>query len=394
MIVFELLFWLSLIFVSYALLIYILFKGKQYNRFFAAFINTIVPVIGSVPTFIIACKYEKRLGINSEKINETKMKYISIALQLLSVFLLFLPIFSVASGSISGINMIFGKAVEGEVIRPTLILSYMAVLPVLSAVLNYFYSHNNINNFITYSAALVNVLSVQVLNFVISSNGAKTTLFFWLYSILGVAVMFISIIRMILCRDKFLATLEHKEKSEYIKSQQDKDEKISAAKTEQRTYKCAKCGKSVPKGTICSCIELRSHSLNPDPLNNEDASPAPDSYCVYCKKPLSEGESCNCQGEGFGITIKNEASKERKCMYCGQLLVGESTCVCEKIMKNSSPVQNNGGAAEEPKRYFKSQVEKSNSIVADELAELEKKINSRFEKVIENMDLTSSGDKN
>ena len=72
-------------------------------------------------------------------------------------------------------------------------------------------------------------------------------------------------------------------------------------------------------------------------------------------------------------------------------MVGESTCVCEKIMENSTPIETENGAKEEPKRYFESQVEKSNNIVADELAELQKKINSRFEQVIENMDLTTSG---
>lgn len=391
MIVFEFLFWLLLILVSYVSLIFILFKGRQYNRFFATFISTIVPIIGSVPTFIIACKYERRIGGRINKISETKIKYILIGLQLLSVILMFLPVFSVSSGSISGINLIFGKAVEGEVLRPTMILSYMLVLPVLSAVLNYFYNENNISNFITYSVSLVNILSLQLLNFVIASNGAKPTLFFWLYSLLGIAVMFVSIVRMIMIRDKFLRKLEAKENDEELTGQKKKNEEILNLQNQSRTYKCAKCGNQVAKGTICSCIERRMHtsSLNTSDADNSDT--VPDSYCVYCKKPLGEGESCNCQGEGFGITIKNEASKERKCIYCGQPLVGESTCVCEKIMKNSTPIETENGAKEEPKRYFESQVEKSSSIVADELAELQKKINSRFEQVIENMDLTTSG---
>ena len=391
MILFEFLFWLLLVLVSYVSLIFILFKGRQYNRFFATFISTIVPIIGSVPTFIIACKYERRIGGRINKISETKLKYTLIGLELLSVILMLLPVFSVSSGSINGINLIFGKAVDGEVLRPTMILSYMLVLPVLSAVLNYFYDENNISNFITYSVSLVNILSLQLLNFVIASNGAKPTLFFWIYSLLGIAIMFVSIVRMIILRDKFLRKLEAKENDEELTGQKKKNEDILNMQNQSRTYKCAKCGNQVAKGTICSCIERRMHT---SPLNASDADTldtAPDSYCVYCKKPLGEGESCNCHGEGFGITIKNEVSKERKCIYCGQPLVGESTCVCEKIMKNSTPIETENGAKEEPKRYFESQVEKSNNIVADELAELQKKINSRFEQVIENMDLTTSG---
>ncbi len=391
MIVFEFLFWLLLILVSYGTLIYILFKGRQYNRFFATFINTIVPIIGSVPTFIIACKYERQIGGRINKISETKIKYILIGLQLLSVLLMFLPVFSVSSGSISGINLIFGKAVEGEVLRPTMILAYMLVLPVIAAVLNFFYNENNISNFITYSVSLVNILSLQILNFVISSNGAKPTLFFWLYSILGVAIMFVSIVRMIMLRDSFLRKLEAKENDEELSNQKKKNDDNLISQNQSRTYKCAKCGNMVPKGTICSCIERRMRASTANPSDANDLGKAPDSYCVYCKKPLSEGESCNCQGEGFGITIKNEASKDRKCIYCGQPLVGESTCVCEKIMKNSAPIETENGTKGEPKRYFESQVEKSSNIVADELAQLEKKINSRFEQVIENMDLTTSG---
>lgn len=391
MIVFEFLFWLLLILVSYGTLIYILFKGRQYNRFFATFINTIVPIIGSVPTFIIACKYERQIGGRINKISETKIKYILIGLQLLSVLLMFLPVFSVSSGSISGINLIFGKAVEGEVLRPTMILAYMLVLPVIAAVLNFFYNENNISNFITYSVSLVNILSLQILNFVISSNGAKPTLFFWLYSILGVAIMFVSIVRMIMLRDSFLRKLEAKENDEELSNQKKKNNDNLISQNQSRTYKCAKCGNMVPKGTICSCIERRMRASTANLSDANDLGKAPDSYCVYCKKPLSEGESCNCQGEGFGITIKNEASKDRKCIYCGQPLVGESTCVCEKIMKNSAPIETENGTKGEPKRYFESQVEKSSNIVADELAQLEKKINSRFEQVIENMDLTTSG---
>ena len=75
-------------------------------------------------------------------------------------------------------------------------------------------------------------------------------------------------------------------------------------------------------------------------------------------------------------------------MYCGQVLVGESTCVCEKIMKRSAP------AEVESKKYFESQVEKGNSFVADELADLEKKINSRFEHVIESMESIEYEEKN
>jgi len=67
------------------------------------------------------------------------------------------------------------------------------------------------------------------------------------------------------------------------------------------------------------------------------------------------------------------------------VLVGESTCVCEKIMKNSVPASSEDDQDTMSKAYFKSHVEKGSTKVNDELNELEKKINQRFEKVKESM---------
>ena len=381
---FEIILWIALIYVAYVQLIYILFKGKQYNRLFASFINTIVPIVGSVPAFIIASKFEKRIGGITTKVNENLLRRIQIGLQILSVIVLFLPFFSNGSASISGMNLIFGKASEENVVRPTLILIYLVVFPLVCAAINYFYNKNNINTFISYSCSLLNVISLILLKFVVASGGTNAKIWLWLYCLINVGTMFISTVLMVVCRNKFLYKLENQEKSQYIKEQQTGEEQ----KVVNNTYKCAKCGNDVLKGTICSCIERRLSVSKEASFLDENSTP-PDSYCIYCKKPLAEGEGCNCLGDGFGITIKNESPKSRKCLYCGQLLIGESTCVCEKIMKNSEPAQNQDGKKEEPKHFFEAQVEKSSNIVADELSELQKKINSRFEQVKETMNLSS-----
>lgn len=379
---FEILLWIALAFVVYIQLTYILFKGKQYNRIFATFINIIVPIVGSVPTFIIACNYEKRIGGFADKLNEKIMRYVQLGLQLASVLILFLPFFSNEQASSSGINMIFGKASDDSVVRPTIILIYLIVLPVVSALINFFYNKNNINNFISYSVALLNVLSAILMNFVVTSGSASTKLWLWIYCLVNVGAMFVSVLLLVIHRNKMLSSIDisfNKEKGEDTNS-------LNGSPQKNNTYICSKCGKSVVKGTICSCIEKRL-SLSRENANNASATERPDGFCIYCKRPLFKDEKCNCLGEGFGITIKNEASQSRKCMYCGQELVGESTCVCEKIMKNSSPAQNSEGETKEPKRFFEEDVEKSSSMVADEISELEKMINSRFEKVKESMNL-------
>ena len=152
----------------------------------------------------------------------------------------------------------------------------------------------------------------------------------------------------------------------------------------------------VKKGNLCTCIPKKSELIKiPDNQNgvkkeNENNKILPASFCLYCKKTLSVGETCTCQGEGFGITIKSEPNTNRKCMYCGQVLVGESSCVCEKIMKNSAPATEDN----EPKKYFESQIEKGNSFVADELAELEKIINSKFDIVKESIESATGNTSN
>ncbi|MBO5742684.1 MAG: hypothetical protein J6R68_00115, partial [Clostridia bacterium] len=253
---------------------------------------------------------------------------------------------------------------------------------VMSAFINFFYKKHNINNFITYSVSLLNILSMILLNFVVSSGDASAKIWLWIYCYINIGCMFTSSLLMVIHRTNYLVSLDNT----YNKDFDDKEQKSEDALPKNNTYICSKCGKEVLKGTICECIEKRlSASREKSEETNNVARP--DGYCIYCKRPLSEGEKCNCLGDGFGITIKNEAPKNRKCMYCGQILVGESTCVCEKIMKNSSPVQNSDGETKEPKRFFEEQVEKSSSIVADEISELEKKINMRFEHVKESMNL-------
>jgi hypothetical protein len=384
---FEILLWLMLIFVAYVQLTVILFKGKQYNRLFATFINLIVPIVGSVPTFIIACNYEEKITGLTDKLSGKTLRYLQIGLQLLSVILLFLPFFSSESASSSGINMIFGKAVEGSVVRPTMLLIYLVVFPVVSSIINFAYDKNNINNFISYSVSLLNILSIILLNFVLTTGNVESTIWAWLYCYVNVAIMYLSTTLLIVHRNSVLEYMDKEEKSESESESETADE----AKTKNNTYICSKCGKDVIKGTICSCIERRLSASRETSLNT-DSENRPHGFCIYCKRALSEGEKCNCLGDGFGITIKNELPKSRKCMYCGQELIGESTCVCEKIMKNSVPVQNTDGQNEEPKHMFKEDIEKSSSKVADEISELEKMINLRIAQVKETMNLKSDSD--
>lgn len=369
------LFWLLIFLTSYCAIEYILFKGKQYNRFFATFINTAVPVIGSIPAFIMACKYEARIHDYTRKIKNKHVKYVIIAMQAVSILLLLLPFYTAGSGMISGFELIFGSSDTKGVI----FLIYIAILPVISACLNFFLDKTNMSNFVTYFVSLLNALSVILFNFIITSDEMSATVCIWIYAVFNVLIMLASLVSMVVTRDLFLFRLEYSEKIEYIKEQKQRAEKKLENKPDTTMYKCAKCGSLVTKGSICTCITNAKKDI-PESKSADESADIPASYCIYCKKPLKDGDTCNCQGDGFGITIKNEPGKNRKCMYCGQVLVGESTCVCEKIMKRSAP------AEVESKKYFESQVERGNSFVADELADLEKKINSRFEHVIESME--------
>ncbi len=374
-------FWTLIFLISYAAIEFVLFNGRQHNRFFATFLNTVVPVIGSVPAYIMACKYEKRIYANSRNVKNIIVKYIIIGMQAVSILLLFTPFYKTDSGFVSGFGLIFGSGNGEGVIKPMIFLIYLVVFPLISAALNFFMNKTNISNFITYSVSLLNAMSVLMFDFILSSDEMSATAFIWIYAIFNTFIMLASFVSMIVTRDMYLFRLEYSEKIEYIKEQKLKAEKKLENKPDDNMYKCSKCGKLVEKGTICECI---TSAKKEDESEEKSDNNPPSSYCIYCKKPLNAGESCDCQGEGFGITIKNEPSKNRKCMYCGQVLVGESTCVCEKIMKKSEPVQN------ESKKFFESQAEMGASFVADELADLEKKINSRFEHVIESIEATEN----
>ncbi len=390
MLILEWLFWIFLIYVTYFQLIYILFKGKQYNRFFATFINTIIPIVGSVPTYIMACKYEKRIGGITEQIDAKVLKFVLIGVQLLTLPAMLLPIFSADGSGISVVNLIFGKSMSEIEVQSIIFLIYMPLLPLIASVLNYFFDKNNICNFLSYFFSLINVISMQFINIIMSENEVSATVFFWICNILAVLVMLISILLMIKYRDKALFKLEYREKIEYIKMQKQKAEKKEQSTPAANTYKCSRCGSIIPKGTICQCIEKKKSSIAEPALSADNEKTEHARYCIYCKKQLSENETCDCQGDGFAITTRATASKTRKCIYCGQVLIGESTCVCEKIMKNSEPAPDNSeNSGSDPKMYFESQVEKGNQYVADELAELERKINLQFEHVIENINATS-----
>ena len=385
-------FWILFFVVCYASIVFILFKGKQHNRFFGTLLCTIFPIVGSLPGYIIASKYERRISNNSKKINNNILKYIIVAMQILSVLLLLLPYYRFGSQSASMFNLIFGGSTYGEVIKPVVYMSYIIILPVLSAIANLIFKKSNVSNFATFFISFLNMFSVLVYSFIITAfRDVSSTLMIWVYAIFNVLIIGGSIVSLVVNRDRFLFELEYSEKIEYIKEQKKKVEKKQEEVPEKNTYKCSKCGNRVEKGTHCSCLEKKSRLIvttQSDLSSSDDVKTGkgsesflPASFCVYCKKPLGVGEACDCQGSGFGITVKNESDSERKCSYCGKVLVGESTCVCEKIMKNSSPrISNN-----DTKKYFESEVEKGNVFIANELAQLEQKINSKFDLVKDNI---------
>lgn len=313
-------------------------------------------------------------------------------MQIVSVLVLLAPFYKVGNVRIDLMSVIFGSHATQNVIRNASFLIYVVILPVISVVVNLWLTKTNISNFFTYFVSFVNTASVLLFSSIVtifnSDNEVIMTSVVWLYAILNLFIMAMSMFSLVVTRDNFLFKLEYSEKIEYIKEQKQKAEKTTEEAPAENMYKCSKCGKMVKKGSLCTCIPKKSDLVKaPEPLdatNNTEKNEAfaPASFCLYCKKPLSVGEACTCQGEGFGITIKTEPNTNRKCMYCGQVLVGESSCVCEKIMKNSAPATED----KEPKKYFESQIEKGNSFVADELAELEKMINSKFDIVKESIE--------
>ncbi len=371
-----------LIYVSYFKVVGLLFRGNQYNKYFATFLSTVVPVLGSAPAIVMASKYERRVGGFADRLNESKLRLCTIAVQLVTVILLFTPFFKSQGVYASGINLIFGLS-EGDitVFTPSYFLVFLLVLPIASSVVSFLYYDNNIHNVASYIISLFCALAVSVIA-LFSDSGAQLTAtpVLWLYCILNVAIMLLSVFSIIKVRNRFLLDIESEESQ--IAEPEDiplpQEQPQSEPVIPEGTYKCSKCGEFVPKGTICPCRSNNMNSL--DKLMTEQNKKESSDVCVYCRRALKPGEKCNCEGDGFGITVKPEQFEGRKCKYCGEILIGDSVCVCEKIMKNSKPAS----PQIEPipvKKYFEAETESATSHISDEMAELEKKIEERLSQV-------------
>ncbi len=391
-------FFAFLIYVSYFEIVSILFRGKQSNRFFATILCTVAPIFGSVPGIIIATKYERRIGGIETKINGHTVRIITIIMQMATVFMLFLPFFKSDGIYASGTNVIYGLTMGGETIfMPAKFLMYLIYAPFVVAVLNIVDIKHNISNVISYVVALVMALTIVLIAMYVDIDASlKNTSWLWVYAILNVAIMFLSEISIIGIRNKFLLKVEdeeekmEKERPEDVQQEELIDNQESEPQTNtdspvlpvvETTYKCSRCGNIISKGQVCPCREEK------DTLSKILASTAKEEkgvFCVYCHRKLNEGEVCTCEGDGFGITITPELSERRKCQYCGQVLVGDSICVCEKIMKKSVPASPETDETD-LKLYFKQQAKESSTKITDELAELERKINEQFSKVKENI---------
>lgn len=379
-----------LIYVSYFKIVCLLFRGKQYNRFFATFLSTVIPVVGSVPAFIMASKYERRVGGMAARMNDTILRYLIIAVQLVSVVLLFCPFFKSDGIHASGINLVFGLNVNDvSVFKPAYFLMYLIITPFISAALNAIYVKYNIRNVVSYICSLISCLTVFAFAvFADSDAGLNATFVLWLYCIAQVVVMLLSFFSLVKVRNEFLLKLEQEEAGDVpqnpaIPESKPEKEAVPLSPVDTGTYRCAKCGTYVPKGTVCPCREEKRVTL--DKLMAEQNEKETSDFCVYCKRALQPDEVCNCVGDGFGITVKPEQFEGRKCRYCGQILVGDSTCVCEKIMQKSKPADEHAGSAE-PRAYFEQSVHLETTHVSDEMAELEKKIEEKFSDVISSLD--------
>ncbi len=376
---FTIIFLAFLIYVSYFKIVGLLFRGRQYNRFFATLISTVLPVIGSVPAFIMASKYERRVGGIATRMNDYVLRCSIIALQLISVFLLFCPLFESDSMTASLINMIFGLNMgDITIFKSAYFLLYIVIAPFVAAVINALDVKFNIRNVLSYVVALISCLTVFAIAVFADTDGEfEATFVLWLYCLAQVTIMLLSVFSLIKVRNRFLLCLEKEESQEEVVSSEAPAEPKNVTPA-SGTYKCAKCGSFVPKGTICPCREETKVTL--DKLMAQQNEKETSDFCVYCKRALAPGEACNCVGEGFGITVKPEQFEGRKCRYCGQILVGDSTCVCEKIMKNSKPADEHAGSAE-PRAYFEQSVHLETTHISDEMAELEKKIEAKFSEV-------------
>lgn len=363
-----------LLYVSYIKIVGLLFRGKQKNRFFGFFLSTVVPVFGSIPSYILATKYERRVGGFAPKMNGYALRCIIIAMQMISVFMLFFPFFKTAGIYADGINLLIGLDVDGEpIFRQTNWLSYLIIAPFFSAIINAVDVRHNIHNALTYVVALVCALTVSLVALFVNTDGSLApTYLLWCYCILNVLIMLFSIFSLVNIRNRRLSILEAEEETIYnAESQQRFD---SSEVVSDDMYKCAKCGNLVKKGTVCKC---RNALDTLDKVMERENQKESSKICVYCRRTLQKGEKCNCMGDGFGISVKTEQYEGRKCKYCGQILVGDSTCVCEKIMNKSAPISEDA----KPQTYFVHNAEESMEKISGEMDELERKINSRFSKV-------------
>lgn len=381
--VFMLIFLVLLLYVSYCKLVCLVFRGRQHNRFFAAFFSTALPVVGSIPTYIMAAKYERRVGGVAPKMNDDVLRYVIIALQLVSVFMLFCPFYKLEDVGIKGINLIYGSGASGsEVINPTIFFSYFVIAPFVSAVVNSVDRKYNIRNVLTYATSLIICLSITLYSLFLSTGDIVVNQIVWIFCIVHVIIMLLSVFSLIKVRNDFLAKLELREKEEYIAEQKKRNRRKEPAKPAENMYKCAKCGEFVEKGKLCECRANKLDSLDKviAAQNEKETS----DFCVYCRRALKPGETCKCVGDGFGITVKPEQFEGRKCKYCGQVLVGDSVCVCEKIMRNSAPAA--PVEESENKPVNKSSAEAVGFKIADELESLEQKIDQKFTEVKSTLD--------
>ncbi len=385
--IFMFLYFLLLILVTYPLLIYILFKGKQYNKIFATFLLTILPVIGSVPGVIMASQYEERINLGPfNKITDKKVSQITLILQSASVLLLLFPLFRADGAWASGFNLIFGLKKDGVyLVEPAYILLYFVFAPAVISGLKFLKTKTNIKNVVVYILSLITSLLLCAVSFFSDAASFTPTIALWLFCIAQTITMFFALVSLLRVRNRFLEKLEAQETSQTEDEQNPKEtpstvyngEKLSDYLPPINTYKCAKCGKYVEKGTICSCRKDSQNKL--DRIMEEQNKKVTSDFCVYCKTALAPGEVCKCTEGSFGITVKPEQFEGRKCKYCGQILIGDSKCVCEKILENSKPADDYVKESS-PKSFFGNDIEEK-SHISEEMAELEKKIEERLTKV-------------
>ncbi|MBQ4630378.1 MAG: hypothetical protein IJB70_05290 [Clostridia bacterium] len=370
-----------LLYVSYCKIVCLCFRGKLHNRFFATFINTVIPVFGSIPAFIMVSKYEKRVGCLAPKMNGEFLRGTIIALQMASVFVLFLPFLKKDGIYADGINFIYGLNFAGEELIPDFrFLSYLVIAPFVCAVINSIDIKYNIRNILTYIISLLCMFTVFVFSLFFNLSEDYTMEYgLWVYCAIQITTMLFTVFSLIKVRNGFLLNLEQIEREEMLESQKKKAKKHEEEEViPDDSYRCAKCGSAVLKGTICSCRQQNASTLNSVMVeqNKKETS----DFCVYCRKALKPGETCDCMGDGFGITVKPEQYNGRKCSYCGKILVGDTLCVCEKIMNNSAPASSDN-PDEKPKSYFEMPDNLNEISIADEMAQLEDKISLKFSNI-------------